>query len=65
MVKRFANRGDPDQTPQSVASDLGLHCLPITILRSPGYNGLMNSHNVRFYGEIRQIYIFGHSSVFC
>ena len=23
----------PDQTPNSVASDLGLHCLPMTILR--------------------------------
>ena len=25
--------GEPDQTPRSVASDLGLHCLPITLLR--------------------------------
>ena len=25
-----ANSGDPDQTPRSVASDLGLHCLPIS-----------------------------------
>ena len=32
MVKLFANSGDPDQTPRSVASDLGLHCLPITRL---------------------------------
>ena len=24
---------DPDQTPCSVASELGLHCLPITLLR--------------------------------
>ena len=24
-----ANSGDPDQTPQSLASDLGLHCLPL------------------------------------
>ena len=29
----LANSGDPDQTPRSAASDLGLHCLPITILR--------------------------------
>ena len=33
MVKLFANSGDPDQTPLSAASDLGLHCLPITLLR--------------------------------
>ena len=33
MAKLFANGGDPDQTPRSAASDLGLHCLPITLLR--------------------------------
>ena len=32
MVKLFANIGDPDHTPRSSASDLGLHCLPITLL---------------------------------
>ena len=30
MVELFANSGDPDQTPRAAASDLGLHCLPIT-----------------------------------
>ena len=33
MAKLFANSGDPDQMPHSVASDLGLHCLPITLLQ--------------------------------
>ena len=33
MAKLFANSGDPDQTPHSAASDLGLYCLPITLLR--------------------------------
>ena len=33
MAKLFANSGDPDQTPRSAVSDLGLHCLPITLLR--------------------------------
>ena len=33
MVKLFANSGDPDPTPHSVVSDLGVHCLPITLLR--------------------------------
>ena len=28
----FANCEDPDQMPHSVASDLGLHCLPNTLL---------------------------------
>ena len=33
MAKLFANSGDPDQTLRSVASDLGLHRLPITLLQ--------------------------------
>ena len=32
MVELFANSADPDQTPRSAASDLGLHCLQITVL---------------------------------
>ena len=32
MVELYANTGDPDQTPHSAASDLGLHCLPIILL---------------------------------
>ena len=32
MAKLFANIGDPDQTQHSAASDLGLHCLPVTLL---------------------------------
>ena len=31
MAEVFANSEDPDQTPHSAASDLGLHCLPITL----------------------------------
>ena len=34
MAKLFANNGDPDQILHSEASDLGLHCLPITHLGS-------------------------------
>ena len=41
MARVFANCEDPDQTPCSVASDLDLHCLPITLLGSPNYNGLI------------------------
>ena len=32
IAKLFANSADPDQTPHSAASDLGLNCLPITLL---------------------------------
>ena len=28
-----ANSVDPDQTPHSAASDLGLHCLSVSLLR--------------------------------
>ena len=31
MVELFASSGDPDQTPRSEASDLGLHCLPVSV----------------------------------
>ena len=36
MAKLFANSGDPDQMLHSAASDLGLHCLPSTLLRVSG-----------------------------
>ena len=32
MGELFANSGDPDQISRSVASDMGLHCLPVTHL---------------------------------
>ena len=32
MVELFVNSGDPDQMPQNATSDLGLHCLPNTLL---------------------------------
>ena len=32
MAKLFANSADPDQGQHSVASDLDVHCLPITLL---------------------------------
>ena len=32
MVELSANKRDPDQMPRFAASDLGLHCLPITRL---------------------------------
>ena len=32
MAEVFANSEDPDQMPHFAASDLGLHCLPITLI---------------------------------
>ena len=43
MVELFANSGDPDQTPRSAASDLGLHFLPVTRLGSPVFSGFKAS----------------------
>ena len=41
MVELFANSGDPEQMPHSAASDVGLHCLPITLLGVSDYSGLI------------------------
>ena len=38
----LANNVDPDQMPHDVASDLGLYCLPMTLLHVSGYNRLKN-----------------------
>ena len=35
----LANSGDPDQTPHTAASDLGLHCLPMSHKRTLGLYG--------------------------
>ena len=43
MAKLFANSGDPDQKPHSAASDLGLHCLPITLLLVSRLHGPVTS----------------------
>ena len=43
MVELNANSGDPDQTLHSATSDLGLYCLPITLLgglQTTLFNGL-------------------------
>ena len=37
-----ANSEDPDQTPRSAASDLGLLCLPMSFYGTSGLNGLIN-----------------------
>ena len=41
----LTNNVDPDQMPQYVASDLGLHCLCITLYGYPGKNGLKSSYH--------------------
>ena len=41
MAKLCANNGDLDQTLHSVASDLGLHSLPVTLLGISSLKELM------------------------
>ena len=38
-----ANMLDPDQTPRSAASDLGLHCLPMSFLRDTKHKWIKGS----------------------
>ena len=52
MVELFANSADPDQTPHSAASDLGLRCLPITL------SGVVRMVNCKLLQMPR---IFGYS----
>ena len=56
MAKLFATSGDLDQTPQNVACELGLHCLPITIfgvfrlkwIEPEFIMNVLNRHHVTF-----------------
>ena len=49
MVELFANSGDPDQTPCSLASDPGLYCLPITLL------GVLTTVDLTLFGAKRRL----------
>ena len=40
MANLFAKIGDPDQMPQHVASDQGLHSLPVNLFGFPDCTGL-------------------------
>ena len=40
MAEQFANSGDPDQTAHTAASDLCLHCVPITLYGVSGLKGV-------------------------
>ena len=55
MAKPFANSGDPDQKRHSVASYLGLHCLPATCLRVSGLQWVRKSPQDAF-GESFLVY---------
>ena len=57
----LANRGDPDQTPCSRASDLGLHCLPLPPLWKwvkPKKIENKTIHNLFYLLDFKISYIF-------
>ena len=63
MVELFANTGNPDETPHSSASDLGLHCLPIPFQVSPDYNGLHAQITIAAFILILIIIMYFHSII--
>ena len=56
MVELFANSGDPDQTLHSVVSDLGLHCLPITLLGVSGLQWVKKKLLYKVLGQLLNTY---------
>ena len=59
MVELFTNNGDPDQTPRSVASDLVLHCLAITLL------GVSRLQWVKRFNEFSCVFRFSLKLLLC
>ena len=60
MAKLFANSGDPDQTPHSAASDLGLHCLPITLLRVSRKQWAKEEYSrISFSSSLKETHVVG------
>ena len=49
MVELFADSGYSDQKPHSATSDLGLHCLPITLL---------GVSRLQWVKELEGVYVF-------
>ena len=54
MAKLFANSGDPDQTPHFVASELGLHCLPITLVQISPLQWVKGKNLLPLFSEGKQ-----------
>ena len=58
-LKQFANSGDPDQTPRSVASDLGLHCLQIILLGVSTTMGKYIQYNrSTVLNDLKKLYVY-------
>ena len=64
MAKLFANSGYPDQTPQNAAFDLGLHCLPVTLLRVSRLQWVKNNKKITVVYVVVLINYFQTSELF-
>ena len=47
MTELFANSRDPDKTPLFAASNLGLHCLPVTRLGVSSFQSVKYDQKVK------------------
>ena len=61
MAEVFANSEDPDQTPHSAASDLGLHFCQLPFQGSPNYNGSMRLFGLKFYSPVNPLVMLSWS----
>ena len=50
-----ANSGDPDQMPHSVASDLGLHCMPMSHKKDARHIWVKNAINLLSHKSSRNL----------
>ena len=55
MAKLFANSGDPDQMLCSTVTDLGLHCLLITLLRVSQLQWVKSMFGRKFYARLEYV----------
>ena len=62
MENLLANNVDPHQMLRNVASNLGLHCLPMTLLRVLGKNGLIRCVYKPIYSTVRHAQMKNASS---
>ena len=58
MAELFCKSEDSDQMPHSAASDLDLHCLPLTLLGDPDYNELKSMDTISGEATLSKLFLF-------
>ena len=65
-MAKLTNSGDYDQTPQNAASDLDLHCLPITLLWVSRLQWVNKSSKTeKVFADIRGKILMNWSQIIC